>query len=95
MQVKKFIFLYIYNFHLLFFIYVSYFNWTPLHIAVKWNRQAMVELLLSYSANVSVKNDSGKIPLNIAENYQLSKIANLLRKAQGEQAIQAALATTE
>ena len=73
----------------------SYFNWTPLHIAVKWNRQAMVELLLSYSANVAVKNDSGKIALNIAENYQLSKIANLLRKAQGEQAIQAALASTD
>lgn len=55
----------------------------------------MVELLLSHNANVSMKNDAGKLPLNIAENYQLSKIANLLRKAQGEQAIQAALATTE
>lgn len=55
----------------------------------------MVELLLSFNANVSVKNDAGKMPLNISENYQLSKISNLLRKAQGEQAIQAAIASTE
>ena len=68
---------------------------TPLHIAVKWNRLSAVELLLSYNANVTLKNDVGKLPLNIAEIYQLSKIANLLRKAQGEQAIQAALASTE
>ena len=77
------------------FHWLSYFNWTPLHLAVKWNRQPTVELLLSYGANVSMKNDSGKLALNIAENYQLSKIANLLRKAQGEQAIQVALASTE
>jgi hypothetical protein len=36
-----------------------------------------------------------KLPLHIAEQYQLSKIANLLRRAQGEQAIRAALASND
>jgi hypothetical protein len=38
---------------------------------------------------------SFKYPLHLAEQYQFSKIANILRKAQGEQAIKAALANTE
>lgn len=70
-------------------------NWTPLHIAVKWNRLQAVELLVSFNANVGIKNDAGKLPLHLAESYQLSRIANILRKAQGEQAIQAALAATD
>lgn len=70
-------------------------SWTPLHVAVKWNRQQAVDLLLSLGANVNVKNDNGKLPIQIAEMYQLSKIANLLRKAQGEQAIKAALASID
>jgi hypothetical protein len=36
-----------------------------------------------------------KHPLHLAEQYQFSKIANLLRKAQGEQAIRAALANAD
>ena len=64
-------------------------------MAVKWNKQQTVEILLSFGASVFIKNDSGKMPLDIAEYYNYSKIANLLRKAQGEQAIQEALAAAE
>ena len=36
-----------------------------------------------------------KLPLHIAEQYGFSKIVNALRKAQGEQAIKAAILNSE
>ena len=40
------------------FFYLKKSNWTPLHVAVKWNRIQAVETLLKYGADVNIKNDA-------------------------------------
>lgn len=42
---------------------------TPLHIAVKQGQDEMVHLLLKYGADISIKNTSGRTPLDSAAFY--------------------------
>ena len=43
---------------------------TPLHVAVAWNRCAVVKLLLSYGANPWIKDDNEKDAFDYAHEQQ-------------------------
>jgi ankyrin repeat protein len=53
---------------------------TALHMAVKIANQEMVQELLKYKAKVNVANHQGITPLQLADSYQLTGIAQLLKK---------------
>lgn len=54
---------------------------TPLHWAVLRRNPDMVALLLKYNPPLDIENDQGATPLNLAEERDLTNIAEMLRQA--------------
>ena len=50
-----------------------------LHMAVSGGNNEMVQLLLKYGANLSVKNDQGLTTMQVAEQMQRSEVVELLK----------------
>ncbi|MCZ6913708.1 MAG: ankyrin repeat domain-containing protein [Rickettsia endosymbiont of Ixodes persulcatus] len=51
---------------------------SPLHLAVRNNKDAIVELLLSYGANVDKRDDEGCTPLHLAVQNNKANLVELL-----------------
>ena len=61
------------------------FGWTPLHVAALYsNGMSVVKLLIDRGANINAITDVGRTPLQIAEQYVIEEIADLLRKHGGK-----------
>ncbi|EAY05423.1 hypothetical protein TVAG_197240 [Trichomonas vaginalis G3] len=54
------------------------FGQTALHIATAYNSKEIVELLISYGANIDEKDNGGQTTLHIAVGYNCKEIAELL-----------------
>ncbi|KAJ8125404.1 hypothetical protein O1611_g8235 [Lasiodiplodia mahajangana] len=54
---------------------------TPLHIAVKCHKEAIVRVLLEYGARTDIKNLHGMTPLRLARDQGLDGLLDLLTKA--------------
>ncbi|GFR05473.1 ANK_REP_REGION domain-containing protein [Trichonephila clavata] len=61
-------------------------GWTPLHLAISYNRKDMVGFLIDQGANIGAKANppSNKTPLDLANAPERSEIASLLRAKQSE-----------
>ena len=57
----------------------TYTDWTPLHWAAYRDHKEIVELLIAEGADVNAK-DAGTTPLDVAEEFNLSELASILRK---------------
>ena len=53
-------------------------NWTALHFAAYYGKEAVATQLLQAGASVSAVTDNGSTPLHTAAFYGKSSIANLL-----------------
>ena len=53
-------------------------GWTPLYLAVVFNRKALVNLLLANGAQAKVTDKAGKSPEDWAEKYGLHGIKDIL-----------------
>jgi hypothetical protein len=49
-------------------------GWTALHWASKRGHPSLIRLLLSHGADVSIMNDKGKTPLEIATNHEVVQL---------------------
>jgi len=58
------------------------FNLSPLEAAIKYKKIEAVRLLLSKGADPSIKDPKGNSLASVAENMNLDKIAQLLKKAE-------------
>jgi ankyrin repeat protein len=58
----------------------TFFNLTPLHCAILHGRKEMVKLLISIGANITIKDKSGKTPLDLAEESGDQDLVELFRK---------------
>ena len=56
-------------------------NWTALHFAALFGKEAVASQLLQAGASVSAVDDYGSTPLHIATLHGKSSIANLLLQA--------------
>ena len=61
----------------------TYNDWTPLHWAAYRDHKEIVELLIAEGADVNAK-DAGTTPLDVAEEFNLSELASILRKHGGK-----------
>ena len=50
------------------------YDWTPLHMAVDKNHTGIVELLLSYNADVNARSDVRKSPLDMAKTQYIRQL---------------------
>jgi len=57
----------------------GYRGFTLLHYAARNGHKEIVELLIAEGADVNVKN-AGTTPLDVAEEFNLSELASILRK---------------
>ena len=57
----------------------TYTDWTPLHWAAYRDHKEISELLIAEGADVNAK-DAGTTPLDVAEEFNLSELASILRK---------------
>ena len=53
---------------------------TPLHIAVSFNNDEVLQFLLECGANYKIKNDSGETPLNLAREEGCKSAIKIIRK---------------
>ena len=56
-------------------------NWTALHLAAYYGKEAVAAQLLQAWASVSAVDDHGHTPLHVAASYGKSSLANLLLQA--------------
>ena len=56
-------------------------NWTALHLAAMYGKEAVAAQLLQAGASVSAVSNGGSTPLHWAASYGKSSIANLLLQA--------------
>ncbi len=56
-------------------------KWTPLHIAARWDRKEVVEVLLAHKADVNACTSEGMSPLHMAALARSPEIVNLLLAA--------------
>jgi uncharacterized protein len=56
-------------------------GFTPLHSAAQNGQIDLIKLLLEHGAQPDVKADDGKTPLDLAEEYNHSEAANLIKSA--------------
>ncbi|WP_375315875.1 ankyrin repeat domain-containing protein [Wolbachia endosymbiont (group A) of Colletes cunicularius] len=52
---------------------------TPLHLAAKYGRGAMVEMLLNKEAKVDIADNRGRTPLHLAAQNNNKEIVDVLR----------------
>lgn len=57
-----------------------YYNYTPLHYAVKSNHLIIVEYLIEHNANIKSKNNIGSTPLHIAAEIGALEIVEYMIK---------------
>ena len=55
--------------------------WTPLHTAANMGRVEIARILLKHGANPKIKNSHGQTPLQVAEQFKQSAVAEILRQA--------------
>ena len=60
---------------------------TPLHVAAKNGRLAVVELLLEFGADLALQNKHGKTPFQWAEDFNEPEVAACLALAGGNPAL--------
>ena len=65
----------------------TYTDWTPLHWAAYRDHKEIVELLIAEGADVNAK-DAGTTPLDVAEEFNLSELASILRKHGGKRGVE-------
>ena len=62
--------------------WASNFGWTGLHITAYWGAAAMVRVLLSYGADITLKDTDGKTALDLARIYGGIETIKVLVKAE-------------
>lgn len=67
----------------LFFFLMLQHNITPLHVACKWGKMAMVSLLLDKGANIEAKTRDGLTPLHCAARSGHDQVVDLLIENRG------------
>lgn len=53
----------------------------PIHFAIKADRKDLVELLVEFNANLNVRDEEGKTPLELAESLNLQEIVAYLKSS--------------
>eukprot|EP01126_Amoeba_proteus_P033310 TRINITY_DN3268_c0_g2_i3.p1 TRINITY_DN3268_c0_g2~~TRINITY_DN3268_c0_g2_i3.p1 ORF type:complete len:243 (+),score=41.53 TRINITY_DN3268_c0_g2_i3:75-731(+) len=51
----------------------NFYTYTPTHIACEQNNSEMVKLLLEYSANLKLRDERGKHPLDLMKNLDVKR----------------------
>ena len=59
-------------------------SWTPLHYAAFGGHKEIAELLIASDADMNVKDNWGRTPLDLAIQYNKPEISNLLRTHGGK-----------
>lgn len=59
----------------------DYNGWTPLHVCSKFNRIDIAEVLVNAGASIVAKEEMGKTPIAIAENFDYTKLASFLKRS--------------
>ena len=57
-------------------------GWSPLHMAVQYDNDAVVEVLLSHGADANQVTHRGQKPIDVAKNQKIKDILNAHRKKQ-------------
>ena len=58
---------------------------TPLHLAIDCSHESSAEVLIKNGAEVNTKNNSGKTPLTLANEKDLTSIVSLLTEVEGDE----------
>ena len=51
-------------------------GWTPLHHAARWAKAVHVKLLVDNGADPNAKTDDGKLPIDIAYEYEPNSVGS-------------------
>ena len=54
------------------------YNNTPLHLAARYNRTEIAQLLITHKADIEARNEYNNTPLHLAARYNSTEIAQLL-----------------